>query len=159
MAIARGISRRRFLAADGASAEISRRDDRAAGGFFGTPLHEALPKILAAAPPNERPNIARQFDRVASSAQGSYALVDYVNFKGEGTLATERYQSRGWGLLQVLERMHGSANGAGAAGDFADAASAVLRERVTNAPPQRHEQRWLRGWLNRVASYRKPPVR
>ena len=47
----------------------------------------------------------QRFDRVASSAMGCYALVDYVNFKGEGVLATERYAGQGWGLLQVLEGM------------------------------------------------------
>lgn len=118
-------------------------------------LHEALPKILQAASPNERADIERQFQRVGSSAQGSYALVDYVNFKGEGTLATERYRGKGWGLLQVLERMSGTEHGPAAARDFADAAAAVLRERVTHSPPQRHEARWLPGWLNRVATYRQ----
>ncbi len=44
---------------------------------------------------------------MAASPNGVYALVDYVNFKGEGTLATERYQDHGWGLLQVLEGMKG----------------------------------------------------
>src|SRR5437879_13902293 len=67
-------------------------------------LQDALPKMVAQA--GDRENVQRQFDRVASSAQGCYALVDYVNFKGEGTLATERYHGQGWGLLQVLENMH-----------------------------------------------------
>jgi hypothetical protein len=30
----------------------------------------------------------------------------------------------------------------------------VLQQRVNNAPPERREQRWLAGWLRRVASYR-----
>jgi hypothetical protein len=116
-------------------------------------LHEALPKMLAAAPPSERPKVEKQFNRVAGSAQGCYALIDYVNFKGEGVLATERYRGRGWGLLQALEGMLGNANGA-AANEFADSAANVLRERVENSPPDRHERRWLPGWLNRVATYR-----
>lgn len=117
-------------------------------------LTEALPKMRAAAPASEGAEIARQFHRVASSAQGCYALVDYVNFKGEGVLATERYRGRGWGLLQVLEGMHGSSEGAAARREFADSAAEVLRERVQHAPPERHERRWLSGWLNRVATYR-----
>ena len=116
-------------------------------------LREALPKMLAAAPPGERGRIQEQFDRVASSAQGCYALVDYVNFKGEGVLITERYHGRGWGLLQVLEGMPGKGDGM-AAVEFADSAANVLRERVKNSPPERHESRWLPGWLNRVATYR-----
>ena len=53
----------------------------------------------------DREKIRENFDRVAGEPQGLYALVDYVNFKGEGTLASERYQGEGWGLLQVLEEM------------------------------------------------------
>jgi hypothetical protein len=30
----------------------------------------------------------------------------------------------------------------------------VLRERVERSPAERHEKRWLPGWLNRVATYR-----
>ena len=116
-------------------------------------LRDALPKMLAAAPPEERGTIQEQFDRVANSAQGCYALIDYVNFKGEGVLATERYRGRGWGLLQALEAMSGHGDGA-AADEFADSAASVLRQRVENSPPERHERRWLPGWLSRVATYR-----
>ncbi len=107
-------------------------------------LREALPKILAAAPPSEHGKIEEQFNRVASSAQGCYALIDYVNFKGEGVLVTERYRGRGWGLMQVLEAMSGRGND-GAANEFADAAAIVLRQRVENSPPERQESRWLGG--------------
>ena len=76
-----------------------------------------------------------------------------MNFKGEGVLETERYKGRGWGLLQVLEGMS-DASGASPLGEFADSAERVLRERVKNAPPERKEQRWLAGWLERVETYR-----
>jgi hypothetical protein len=75
-----------------------------------------------------------------------------VNFKGEGVLHTERYQGQGWGLLQVLEAMHGNSE-ASAPDEFARAAKAVLTRRVHNAPPERHESQWLTGWLRRVNSY------
>jgi hypothetical protein len=117
-------------------------------------LHNALPKMLAAAPAEGHAKIEQQFNRVASSAQGLYALIDYVNFKGEGVWPTERYRGRGWGLLQVLEGMSGRGDGAAATHEFADSAAAVLRERVENSPPERHEDRWLPGWLSRVATYR-----
>ena len=123
--------------------------------FLVSRLQEALPKMLGAAPAEERERIERQFDRLASSAQGCYALIDYVNFKGEGILATERYRGRGWGLLQVLETVSGQDHGAVAVNEFADSAATVLRERVTNSPPARGEARWLPGWLNRIASYRE----
>lgn len=116
-------------------------------------LQQALPKMLAAAPAADRANVQRQFDRVATTAQGCYALVDYVNFKGEGVLETERYRGKGWGLLQVLAGMSGDAGGRAAAQEFARSARAVLTERVENAPPERNERRWLQGWLSRVNTY------
>lgn len=122
--------------------------------FLVTRLQQSLAKMLDETAPNNRTNVERQFARVASTAQGCYALVDYVNFKGEGVLQTERYRGEGWGLLQVLEQMHGTEDGSGATNEFANSAAAILRRRVQNSPPERHEGRWLPGWLNRVRSYR-----
>ena len=116
-------------------------------------LQKALPKMASAAPAADRANIERQFQRVASSSQGCYALVDYVNFKGEGVLETERYKGQGWGLLQVLQGMSGSGNGAAAAREFSVSAGKVLSQRVENSPPERKESRWLAGWLKRVKTY------
>src|SRR5450631_1454364 len=114
-------------------------------------LENALPKMLNEAPAAEREDVRKQFERMTSTLEGCYALVDYVNFKGEGVLHTERYRDQGWGLLQVLEGMHGS--GAGSAGEFSRSAATVRSRRVQNAPPERKESRWLSGWLNRVNSY------
>src|SRR5207247_8676650 len=72
--------------------------------------------------------------------------------KGERVLHTERYQGQGWGLLQVLESMHGTGD-ADAVDEFARAARATLTRRVHNAPAGRHESRWLTGWIRRVNSY------
>jgi len=121
--------------------------------FMVARLQRSQAKMLDEATPAERANIERQFGRVASTPHGCYALVDYVNFKGEGVLDTERYHGEGWGLLQVLEQMHGTENGAGAAREFSNSAASMLRRRVQNSPPERHEARWLPGWLKRVQSY------
>src|ERR1700682_3954258 len=116
-------------------------------------LHEALPKILAEAAPAKRTQVGQQFDRVANSPNGCYALVDYVNFKGEGVLATERYAGQGWGLLQVLQGMTQETSGREAVKSFAESAKTVLKNRVRNSPPERHEARWLAGWLKRIDTY------
>ena len=121
--------------------------------FMVARLQQSLAKMLNEAGPADRPNVERQFARVASTPHGCYALVDYVNFKGEGVLHTERYRGEGWGLLQVLQAMRGTENGPGAAREFSNSAAAILRRRVQNSPPERHEARWLPGWLNRVHSY------
>ena len=120
--------------------------------FLVARLEAALPKMLAEAVPADQSNVQQQFERLTKTPQGCYALVDYVNFKGEGVLHTERYQGQGWGLLQVLEAMHGNSE-ASAADEFARAANVVLTRRVHNAPPERHESQWLTGWLRRVNSY------
>jgi hypothetical protein len=115
-------------------------------------LESALPKMLDEAAPADRANVQQQFDRLTRTARGCYAVVDYVNFKGEGVLHTERYQGQGWGLLQVLESMHGSSDAA-AVDEFSRAAKAILTRRVHNAPAERHESRWLTGWIRRVNGY------
>src|SRR5213592_4452738 len=115
-------------------------------------LDSALPKMLADAAPPDRASVQEQFERLTRTSQGCYAVVDYVNFKGEGVLHTERYQGQGWGLLQVLEAMHGTGD-ADAVDEFARAARATLTRRVHNAPVGRHESRWLTGWIRRVNSY------
>jgi hypothetical protein len=115
-------------------------------------LEGALPKMLDEAAPVDRANVQQQFERLARTPQGCYALIDYVNFKGEGVLHTERYQGQGWGLLQVLEAMHGTSD-PGAVDEFSRAAKAMLIRRVHNAPAERHESRWLGGWIRRVNSY------
>jgi len=117
--------------------------------FCADRLEHALPKMLSAAPPSERARIRANFQRVAAAPLGMYALIDYVNFKGEGTNPTERYAGEGWGLLQVLAAMgDGPALSA-----FAKAADRVLTRRVANSPKARHEAQWLPGWRNRVATY------
>jgi len=91
---------------------------------------------------SDRANVQEQFERLTKTPQGCYALVDYVNFKGEGVLHTERYQGQGWGLLQVLEAMRGTSE-TGAVDEFARAAKSMLTRRVQNSPTGRHESRWL----------------
>jgi hypothetical protein len=116
----------------------------------------ALPKILAAAPGSERNRINANYQKVATTAQGTYALIDYVNFKGEGVNPSERYSSRGWGLMQVLGEMQEVPAGAGAAREFAAAAKRVLDRRISLSPPARGEARWKEGWHNRCETYGRP---
>jgi hypothetical protein len=120
--------------------------------FLVARLDASLPKMLAEAAPADRTNVQKQFERLTKTPQGCYPLIDYVNFKGEGVLHTERYQGQGWGLLQVLEAMQGNSD-SDAPDEFARAAKVVLTRRVQNAPADHHESRWLTGWLRRVNSY------
>ena len=124
--------------------------------FSANRLQAALPKMLGAASAEQRPNIKNAFSLVARSPNGVYALVDYVNFKGEGSLESERYQGQGWGLLQVLAGMQLSPSalpGPQVTQEFAASAARALTKRVALSPSARGESRWLPGWKKRVQSY------
>jgi hypothetical protein len=114
-------------------------------------LENSLPKMLTVLDSASRKTVQQRFYAVAGSAKGKYALMDYVNFKGEGTKKSERYRGQGWGLLQVLQEMRMPPANANATAEFAAAADRVLTRRVKNAPSD--EGRWLLGWRNRLQTY------
>lgn len=116
----------------------------------------ALPKILAAATASERAKIESNYRKVSTTPQGTYALIDYVNFKGDGTQVSERYNGQGWGLMQVLGGMNNVPSGPAAATEFAASAKRALSRRIANSPPARGEARWLEGWHNRCNTYARP---
>jgi hypothetical protein len=80
-------------------------------------------------------------------------LLDYTNFKGEGTLKSERYHGEGWGLLQVLEYLDETYPNKYKA--FSNSAKAMLSRRNKNSPPARGEERWRKGWNVRLDTYWK----
>lgn len=118
-------------------------------------LYNALPILLRHTPKKDHSHLTFQFFRLARTAGGQYALLDYLNFKGEGTKPQESYQGHRWGLLQVLEQMEGKELGFPAVREFVDMAKNVLTRRVEKSPPGRNELRWLKGWHNRLETYLK----
>lgn len=115
-------------------------------------MERALPKMLAQS--SSSGVVRANFESLKETPEGTFCLIDYVNFKGEGTSAKERYQGQGWGLLQVLEGMP-QASKTSRAHSFAESAKQVLSRRVSNSPPERGEKRWLAGWHNRCESYKQ----
>ena len=116
-------------------------------------LEKALPSMLNAINPQHHTLITDRFNTMKVTPGGLYPLVDYVNFKGEGTAITERYNGLGWGLLQVLEEMKNVSAGPQALLEFSNAADLVLTRRVNNAPVEKNELRWLPGWRVRLNTY------
>ena len=112
----------------------------------------SLNKLLAVSAADESETITRNFFAVANAhpPYGLYALIDYVNFKGEGIVATERYANQGWGLLQVLQGMSEQTPPLEA---FVDSARRTLQTRVDNSPAIRNEAQWLPGWNKRLDTY------
>lgn len=128
--------------------------------FMAKRLDEALPQMLKSIDdPQKAKVIKRRFYEVLYNkdgkvnARGLYVLLDYTNFKGEGTLKSERYKGQGWGLLQVLWHMDDTEPNKQKA--FAHSASRMLSRRIKNSPPARGEERWRKGWNVRLDTYWK----
>ncbi len=122
--------------------------------FMAQRLRKALPEIASHINDYDREKVIARYRAIEQTDKGLYPLLDYVNFKGEGTSPAERYQGVGWGLLQVLQEMPDVNPGPQALDEFANAAVIVLKRRVRNSPPGHHENRWLAGWMHRINSYR-----
>lgn len=128
--------------------------------FMADRLSKALPQMLETIDDTKKAElIKRRFYEVmhnqddSVNERGLYVLLDYTNFKGEGTLKSERYKGQGWGLLQVLEHMDDKEPNKQKA--FAQSASRMLDRRIKNSPPKRGEERWRQGWNKRLDTYWK----
>lgn len=119
--------------------------------FIAIRLETTVPEMIKSLPERERKKMNVVFSKLSSTPQGLYALIDYANFKGMGTSLKESYHGQGWGLLQVLNQI--SPTSKNVLPDFIASAKKLLTLRVKNAPPERHEERWLKGWFNRVDTY------
>lgn len=121
-------------------------------------LQVTYPKLLAyAKTTKEKEKIAKNFHRLlykkdgSIDAQGAYCLIDYTNFKGSGTLESERYQNTGWGLFQVLGHMDSKNPDKFAA--FANSVRFILDRLIQVSPPKRNLKRFRAGWFSRVKTY------
>jgi len=128
--------------------------------FMAQRLSDALPQMLESIDnEDKRETITRRFNEVMHNKDGTvnerglYVLLDYTNFKGEGTLKSERYNGQGWGLLQVLWNLDDFELNKQKA--FAQSASRMLSRRIKNSPPARGEERWRKGWNVRLDTYWK----
>jgi hypothetical protein len=98
-------------------------------------------------------HVYKQYERMISTPAGMFALVDYLNFKGDGISSSEAYQGHKWGLVSVLEHMSGTSHDINAVHEFVRIADMVLTTRVVYAPSPEVEQKWLPGWRNRIYRY------
>jgi hypothetical protein len=116
---------------------------------------QSLIRVLEAVPEGRRNTVASHIEALAGTPGGVYALMDYVNFKGEGLSAQEAYLGQGWGLRQVLLDMEVGPETT-ALQRFREAAGRVLTRRAQNAENPIERERWLPGWLKRLQTYREP---
>ena len=110
--------------------------------------------VASCTSPSEKQHIAQQYRLLTQTTQGWYAIIDYINFKGEGNKETETYQGRGWGLKQVLLGMR-SKTAKDSLSRMVASAKRALSDRVQHAPQEKkeQEQQWLKGWYNRLDTY------
>jgi hypothetical protein len=120
--------------------------------FMAHRLAKAFPKLLERAPLDDRGFIFEQFYALSNTPQGLYALVDYVNFKGEG-IGWFAKQGSGWGLLQVIQGMKNAPTGMVPLQAFVWSANQALTARAAQTTNHSHEHRWLAGWRNRLYTY------
>ncbi|MCL7944907.1 hypothetical protein [Marinobacter sp. ATCH36] len=114
----------------------------------------ALERVVAAAPEPRRESLRNKLRQLVGTPGGAYAVIDYVNFKGEGLSAQETYRGQGWGLLQVLLAMPDK--GGPALQRFRTAAKMTLTRRAELAPRAIERDKWLAGWLARIDTYQEP---
>lgn len=112
-----------------------------------TRLPEMLNEIKS---PFAKMHMYENFYHIAMQKNGVYALLDYSVFQGDGTLATERNNNQGWGLLQVLDNMKG--NSENLLQEFISSADLLLTRRIANGPGD--EARQLHKWRRRLNTYR-----
>jgi len=124
--------------------------------FFFDRVHASIPEIITHVAPEYRKHIVSNYNALVTTTGGLYPLIDYINFKGKGIKATERYNNQGWGLLQVLKNMRPVQKGAGALAEFSRVAYLMLERRVRNSSIEKNEKRWLKGWKKRTDTYRTP---
>jgi len=122
--------------------------------FFFDRVNASIPEIITHVAPEYKKHIVANYNALVNSRGGLYPLIDYINFKGKGIKATERYNNQGWGLLQVLKNMRPVKRGPGALAEFSRVAYLMLKRRVQNSPIEKNEKRWLPGWKKRTDSYR-----
>ena len=118
-------------------------------------LNEAFSEIVLSLPSEKRKGVINQFFRVARTLNGPYILIDYLNFKHEGTNSKERYYNQGWGLKQVLEAIANVDIVPDASPEkiFAKTAKLLLQRRILNSPNPKQMEQWLPIWNERLRTY------
>lgn len=108
-------------------------------------LSNGVKSISNSLPTEQRVLFETRVKELAATPQGLRALVDYINFKGEGLS-----NAAPWGLKQVVLGMNGIPQGSHAVVQFSESAKQVLRNRVAS---DLSNQKFLAGWESRCNSY------
>lgn len=120
--------------------------------YLASHLQIILPDLLINTPPEERTLIYNNFLSLAHTPAGTYALIDYLNFKGAGISDAPNNYAIGTGLLQVLRHMSFAPRGSTPLQAYVWSAKKALIRRVERSSSP-HNERWLAGWFKRLNTY------
>lgn len=107
-------------------------------------LEQEWALILQSVPKKQKKKLSSHFTLMRSSPLGTYALVDYLNFKGSG---------KEWGLLYVMQSLPENLTQKNICKAFAASAAEALTLRIKNSGPNYDHLKFLSGWIKRVYSY------
>ncbi len=97
--------------------------------------------------------LIKNFDLMRSSLLGTYALVDYLNFKGGGLSTDDNGYCHCCGLTQVLLDMPDNLTVKNVNAAFAVSSARALLKLIEQSAPSYKQVRFLDGWMKRVGTY------
>ncbi len=118
-------------------------------------LQYKLPEIIDTAPADQREKLTRHIDLMLASPLGTYILVDYLNFKGDGINPAEKSNGQYWGLLSVLQSMPDNLTHENVTKAFAISAAKKLLQLIENSAPEYKRLCFFGGWMARLNTYTK----
>lgn len=121
-------------------------------------LEDEWADILAAAPSERQAQMQLYFELMRSSLLGTYALVDYLNFKGSGLNPREERNGHRFGLLQVMLDLPDGLNEENITKAFAICAARRLVNYIAEFAPEYRPVKFLAGWVKRVSTYSRQNI-
>lgn len=116
-------------------------------------LKNRLPYIVEAAPDEEREKVINYIDILLSSSAGTYVLIDYLNFKGDGISFKEESNGERWGLLAVLLAMPEGLDKSNIIKSFVLSAAKRLLTLIDHSAPEYRRMAFFSGWMKRLGTY------
>ena len=126
--------------------------------FMVNRLKHTLPEIIKAAPKNKRKKVKRIINLMLASGVGTYVLVDYLNFKGDGLNPLEKSNGKPWGLLSVLQDMPDNLTQENVTKAFTIAATKKLLMLIEHSSPHYKRLNFFGGWITRLNTYTKQSI-
>jgi hypothetical protein len=121
-------------------------------------LIQKIPKLILEAPIAQREKITQHINLLLTSALGTYILVDYLNFKGDGLNQKEESNGQRWGLLSVLIGMPENLTPDNVNKAFIVSAAKKLLMLIEHSAPDYRRVAFLPGWMNRLSTYNKSSI-